>query len=284
MINIEELLEQIITLTKDFIELSDLKKDTSLVMEEIGKRLCDLKDESRDLVEGILDVPVILDGELLIHEKSTKRKQYIDKKDPEVKKLDVERHKSGKKEYYFYLDKETYRFDIDEANLMTIVRFINYKNEYPMDKIYSVIKAIKKVLKTSYGYRLTHITTNTTNVDVEKISTGTIFNNTNYSIRSYDLLEKLLLKLKDDYIIRRNTTYSTLDYVIHNVESRWLIINIKTGAADILEDEEIVMAKAAFALRDCFDENNILKNDKSTDEVIEKLQATVINYLERNKH
>jgi len=273
MDSIEELIDQIITLTKDFIELTDIKKDTSLVVKEIQKRLKELKTSSQNLIENKLDVPVILDGELLIHERSIKRKKHVDGEEVE---------KNGN-DYYFYQEKEVYRLDIDETNLMTVVRFINHKKEFPMNKIYSVIKALKRVINMSYGYRLTFITSKTDKLDVENIYTGTIFNNTNYSIRSYDLLEKLLLKLKDDYIIRRNTAYSTLDYVVHNVEDRWLIINTKTGAADILEDEEITMARAAFTLRDCFDENNILKNDKSTDEIIEKLQAIVINYLDRKK-
>jgi hypothetical protein len=135
----------------------------------------------------------------------------------------------------------------------------------------------------SFGYRLTFITTNKTHTDIEHIFSGTIFNNTLYSARNYDFLEKLLLKLKDDYIIRTNSSYSTLDYVIQKVENKWLIINIKTGATDILNDAEIVIASAAHDLKDCCNEKNLLINDRRTEECIETLQAVVINYLEKRK-
>ena len=283
-VQLESIMTQLISLINDYIELCDMKKDTTLIETEIQSRIVVLKALTRDLIENSLDIAVMLDGELLIYEKSIKKKKYIerDKMSQEViSRLDI--HNDGNEDYYFYLEKEVYRLDIEEENLMAAIRFVNYKKVYPIENISKAIKAIRKVVVTAYGYRLSYATVAQKQLDTEKIYTGTVFNNTSYSKRSHALLEKLMLKLVEDYIIRINSSYSTLDYVIHQVGERWLIINLCTGVTDVLNEQEIVIAHAAFDLKACFDENNILANDRKTDDVIEKLQAIVIDYLEKRK-
>jgi hypothetical protein len=278
---LENLLSQIITLSKDYEELRAMEKDTTLVEEEIQARVRHLRVKARDLVENSLDIPALLDGELLIYEKSIKRRKYINEKTPQEVLDMVDVKSDGHGEFYFYMDREVYRLDVEEANLMAAIRFINFKQEYPLEKLPAIIEALRTVARTSYGYRLTLASSNNDVIDGEDIYTGTVFNNSLYSKRSYALLEKLLLKLKDDYIERTNSSYSTLDYIVQHAEKLWLIINIKNGATDVLTEDEEKICRAAFDLKECFNEKNILANDRKTDEMIERLQVVVIHFLEK---
>jgi len=223
-----------------------------------------------------------LDGELLTYEKSVKKKAYVHPDKTDIEGIEI--LNDGDHDYYYYMEKDIYRLDIYEKGLMQVIRFINYKKDFPIESLSSVITAIRKVESSSYGYRLSLISTTKNKHDVENIYTGTIFNNTRYSLRCYDLIEKLLLKIKDDYIIRINSPYSTLDYMIQPVNNYLLIINIKTGIADILNEEESSICRVAFDVKRCFNEEDTLINDSTVDIKIEDLQAVVREYIEKRKN
>jgi hypothetical protein len=284
MEEINDLLEQLHTLLDDLEELRQIGKDTSLVEEQIDTRVIDLKLKTRDLIEESFDIPAILDGELITYEKAIKKKRYVDYETmgPDLlSKMDIKT--STYKDYYYYIEKEIYHLDVDEENLMIAIRFINSKKEYSIDEIRTALNAVAHVCVTSYGYRLIFATSLEKRLNVEKIYTGTIFNNSKYSVKTYNLIEKLFLKLKEDYIVRVNSSYEIEDYVMHKIENHWLIINKKTGATDLLNEGESSICEIANAVKSCFDEKNILENTRKADARIEKLQKIVEAYIINKK-
>ena len=120
-------------------------------------------------------------------------------------------------------------------------------------------------------------------LNVENFYTGTVFNNSSYSSRTYSLLDKLFLKIAKDYIERVKSSYDISDYIIHKVEDRWLIINRKNGATDILDEEESEICEAANNVTECFDNDSILENNRNTDIQIERLQRVIEKYISIQK-
>lgn len=280
MEEINDLLEQLHTLLDDLEELKEMNKETLLIEKQIDSRVTTLKTGARDLIESSFDVPVILDGELLTYEKAIKKKRYVDydKMDSELlSKIEIK--KNSYKDYYYYIEKEIYHLDIDEENLMITIRFINSKKEHQSDELRTALNAIAHVCVISYGYRLVFVTSIEKKLNIENIYTGTIFNNSAYSTKTYNLIEKLFLKLKEDYIIRVNSSFEISDYVIHKIEYHWLIINKKTGATDVLNEAESGICEVANSVSLCFNEDNILENTRRTDSRIERLQKIVEEYI-----
>lgn len=277
---INDLLEQLHTLLDDYEELLDMDKDTKDIENEIDYRVHDLKIKTREQIEKSLDIPVILDGELLTYEKAIKRRRYVDKEDIEQDILDKIRIKNdGERDYYYYLEKEIYHLDVDEENLMTAIKFVNSKKAWQKDTLGNILNAIARICVISYGYRLDFEDVVEKRLNVENIYTGTIFNNSSYSKITYNLLNRLFQKIAEDYIGRAKSSYDISDYIIHKVEDRWLIINRQNGATDILKEKESQICELANCVTECFDEDNILKNDKNTDIRIEKLQRMIEKYI-----
>lgn len=281
---INDLLEQLHTLLDDYEELLDMDKDTSNVEREIDNRVRSLKIKTREQIENSLDIPVILDGELLTFEKAVKRRRYIDEEEisnEELEKINVKN--DGERDYYYYLEKEIYHLDVDEEYLMMAIRFVNSRKEWDAETLPNVLNAIAHICVISYGYRLTFEGVAEKRLNVENLYTGTVFNNSSYSSRTYNLLDKLFLKLAGDYIKRVKSSYDISDYIIHKVEDRWLIINRKNGATDILNEEESEMCEYANNVTECFDDDNVLENNKNTDVQIEKLHSLVERYIRIKK-
>jgi hypothetical protein len=285
MEEINDLLEQLHTLLDDIEELKSMDKDTALIEDQIRLRILELKAKTRNQIESSFDIPVILDGELLTFEKAVKKKRYIDYENMDDKFLSrVEIKNDGYKDYYYYLEKEIYHLDVDEENLMLSIRFVNSKKDYLTEELRRVLNAIAHLCITSYGYRLAFVTTQEKKQNIENIYTGTVFNNSTYSLKTYNLIEKLYLKLIEDYIIRVKSSHDINDYVIHKIESHWLIINKKTGATDLLDDNESDICEVTYAVEECFDNERILENSRKTDYRIENLQRVVEDYIIRNKN
>lgn len=280
MEEINDLLEQLHTLLDDLEELKAMNKDISLVIEQMNNRLLDLKIKTREQIESSFDIPVILDGELLTFEKAIKKKRYIDYDNMDDKILSrVEIKTDSYKDYYYYIEKDIYHLDVDEENLMLSIRFVNSKKELSSENLKRCLNAIAHMCVTSYGYRLAFVTTQEKKQNIENIYTGTVFNNSIYSLRTYNLIEKLFLKIKEDYIIRVNSSFEINDYMIHKIENHWLIINKKTGATDILDEDESNICEVAYAVEECFDSENVLENSRKTDYRIERLQKIVEEYI-----
>lgn len=279
MEEINELLEQIHALLDDYEELLEMEKDTTKVEKEIDDRVRSLKIKTRVQIESSFDIPVILDGELLTFEKAIKKKKYIDDEFDRAKLDNISIKNDGDRDYYYYLEKEIYHLDIDEEYMMTAIRFINSKKDWDKNYLSEVLNAIAHLCVISYGYRLVFEGTIEKKLNVENFYTGTVFNNSSYSIKTYNLLDKLFLKIAEDYIKRIKSSYDIGDYIIHKVENRWLVINRKNGATDILEGDESKMCEIANDVVECFDEDNILKNSESTDERIKILQQAVELYI-----
>lgn len=282
MEELNDLLEQLHTLLDDYIELLDMDKDTSDIEAEIDSRVRALKIKTREQIEKSFDIPLILDGALLTFEKAIKRKRYLKNEDDSIRdKVNVKT--DGDREYYYYLEKEVYHFDVEEENLKTAIKFVNSKREWHKDTLKDILDAIARICVISYGYRLTFETSIEKRLNVEKIYTGTVFNNSSYSSKTYNLLDKLFQKIAEDYIKRVKSSYEICDYVIHKVEDRWLIINRQNGSTDILNSEESEICEVANNVTECFDEDNVLRNNKNTDVKIEKLQTVVEGYIRRKK-
>ncbi len=279
MEEINELLEQIHALLDDYEELLEMEKDTTKVEKEIDDRVRSLKIKTRVQIESSFDIPVILDGELLTFEKAIKKKKYIDDEFDRAKLDNISIKNDGDRDYYYYLEKEIYHLDIDEEYMMTAIRFINSKKDWDKNYLSEVLNAIAHLCVISYGYRLVFEGTIEKKLNVENFYTGTVFNNSSYSTKTYNLLDKLFLKIAEDYIKRIKSSYDIGDYIIHKVENRWLVINRKNGATDILEGDESKMCEIANDVVECFDEDNILKNSESTDERIKILQQAVELYI-----
>lgn len=284
MEEINDLLEQLHTLLDDYEELLDMNKDTTNVEQEIDSRVRSLKIKVREQIENSFDIPVILDGELLTFEKAVKRKKYVDEEDIDKNILDkINIKNDGDRSYYYYLEKEIYHLEVDEEHLMTTIRFLNSKKEWEKDTLSEILNAIAHVCVISYGYRLTFEGVVEKKLNVENFYTGTVFNNSSYSSRTYSLLDKLFLKIAKDYIERVKSSYDVSDYIIHKVEDRWLIINRKNGATDILNEEESEICEAANNVTECFDNDNILENNRNTDIQIERLQRVIEKYISIQK-
>ena len=279
MEEINELLEQLHALLDDYEELLEMDKDTTKVENEISNRVRNLKIKTRAQIESSFDIPVILDGELLTFEKAIKKRKYLDDNVDQTLLDKVQIKNDGDREYYFYLEKEIYHLDIDEEYMMCAIKFINSKKEWNKEELLNVLNAIAHMCVISYGYRLSFEGTVERKLNIENIYTGTVFNNSSYSSKTYNLLDKLFLKLAEDYIKRVKSSYDISDYIIHKVEDHWLIINRKNGATDILAEDESKMCEIANDVTACFDEENILKNSKNTDEKIELLQRAVELYI-----
>lgn len=279
MEEINELLEQIHALLDDYEELLEMEKDTTKVEKEIDDRVRSLKIKTRVQIESSFDIPVILDGELLTFEKAIKKRKYIDDEFDRAKLDNISIKNDGDRDYYYYLEKEIYHLDIDEEYMMTAIRFINSKKDWDKNYLSEVLNAIAHLCVISYGYRLVFEGTIEKKLNVENFYTGTVFNNSSYSTKTYNLLDKLFLKIAEDYIKRIKSSYDIGDYIIHKVENRWLVINRKNGATDILEGDESKMCEIANDVVECFDEDNILKNSESTDERIKILQQAVELYI-----
>lgn len=280
MEEINDLLEQLHTLLDDYEELLDMDKDTTKVEYEIDSRVRSLKIKTREQIENSFDIPVILDGELLTFEKAVKRKKYVDESNLEKTMLDkINIKNDGERDYYYYLEKEIYHLDVDEEYMMTAIRFLNSKKEWEKDTLSDILNAIAHVCVISYGYRLTFEGRVEKKLNVENVYTGTVFNNSSYSSKIYNLLDKLFLNIAQDYIRRVRSSYDVSDYIIHKVEEHWLIINRKNGATDILNEEESEMCEYANRVTACFDEDNVLENSKNTDIQIGKLQQKIEKYL-----
>lgn len=283
MEEINDLLEQLHTLLDDYEELLDMDKDTTKVEYEIDSRVRSLKIKTREQIENSFDIPVILDGELLTFEKAVKRKKYVDESNLEKTMLDkINIKNDGERDYYYYLEKEIYHLDVDEEYMMTAIRFLNSKKEWEKDTLSDILNAIAHVCVISYGYRLTFEGRVEKKLNVENVYTGTVFNNSSYSSKIYNLLDKLFLNIAQDYIRRVRSSYDVSDYIIHKVEEHWLIINRKNGATDILNEEESEMCEYANRVTACFDEDNVLENSKNTDIQIGKLQQKIEKYLYNN--
>lgn len=284
MEEINDLLEQLHTLLDDYEELLNMDKDTTDIEQEIDARVRSLKIKTREQIENSFDIPVILDGELLTFEKAVKRKRYINKNELDPRLLDkINIKNDGERDYYYYLEKEVYHLDVDEEYLMTTIRFLNSRKEWEKDTLSNILNAIAHICVISYGYRLKFEGTVEKKLNVENIYTGTVFNNSSYSSKTYNLLDKLFLKLAEDYIKRVRSSYDISDYIIHKVEDRWLIINRKNGATDILNEEESGLCEVANRVTECFDEDNVLENNKNTDIQIERLQRAVEKYIRNIK-
>lgn len=284
MEEINDLLEQLHTLLDDIEELKGMEKDTVLIENEIRTRILDLKIKTREQIESSLDIPVILDGELLTFEKAIKKKRYIDYDQTDENLLSrVEIKNDSYKDYYYYIEKDIYHLDVDEENLMTSIRFVNSKKEYTEDSLRKALNSIAYLCVTDYGYRLNYVTTQEKKQNIENIYTGTIFNNSSYSFKTFNLIEKIYLKIKEDYMIRVGSSFEIEDYIIHKVENHWLIINKKTGATDLLNESECSICEVAYTVEECFDKENILDNSRKTDYRIEILQKVVSEYILNKK-
>ena len=282
MEELNDLLEQLHTLLDDYIELLDMDKDTSDIEAEIDSRIRVLKIKTREQIEKSFDIPFILDGALLTFEKAIKRKRYLKSDDDSIRdKVNIKT--DGDREYYYYLEKEVYHLDVEEENLQTAIKFVNSKREWHKDTLSDILDSIARICVISYGYRLTFETSIEKKLYVEKIYTGTVFNNSSYSSKTYNLLDKLFQKVAEDYIKRVKSSYEISDYIIHKVEERWLIINRQNGSTDILNKEETEICDVANSVTECFDESNILRNNRNTDAKIERLQAVVEDYIKRKR-
>lgn len=274
-------------LLRDCQELEEMNRNTTSVEKQISARIILLKEELRKFIEQSLDIPVVLDGELLTYEVISKERKYIDEEieitDPNWSKeigMQVEDGIS----FYYYTSRTIYQLDVDEEALMTLIRFINLKKTPTPQEILEVLKCYEEAKETSYGYRTAYLTCIDEKAEIGKnrettVYTGTIFNNTQYSKRTTDLIQKIYLKVKTDYVNRTKSTYTASEYVLECIEGRWLIIHEVTGATDLLSSDESNLCNAARAVENCLDENGILANEKQVDMRIETLQYTLEDYL-----
>ncbi len=278
-------------LLRDCQELEEMNRNTTSVEKQISARIILLKEELRKFIEQSLDIPVVLDGELLTYEVVTKERKYIDEEigitDPNWPKeigVQVENGKS----FYYYINRTIYQFDVDEESLMTLIRFINLKKTPTPQEILDVLKCYKEAKKINYGYRTAYLTCIDEKAEIGKnrettVYTGTIFNNTQYSKRTTDLINKIYMKVKTDYVNRTKSTYPVSEYILECIEGRWLIIHEETGATDLLSDEESNLCTSARAVEACLDQNGILANEKQVDMRIENLQYALEAYFTLNQ-
>lgn len=284
MEEINELLEQLHTLLIDYDELLEMNKSTDTVDKEITSRIHDLKIKVREQIEKSLDIPVILDGELLTYERAIKKKKYLDKVSDYDLLDKISIKNDGERAYYYYLEKDVYHLDIDDEDLMTSIRFVNSKKNFDYNQLPDILNSIARMCIITYGYRLSYTTTLTKKLNIENIYNGTVFNNSNYSVKVYNLLDKLFQSIARDYIKRVKSSYDLSDYIIHKIENHWLIINRLNGATDVLNDDESEICEFANNVTKCFDDDNILVNSENTDKEIEKLHKAIARYIEEKNN
>lgn len=249
---------EIETLLRDCKELEEMNQNTASVEKQISARLILLKEEMRTFVEQALDVPVVLDGELLTYETVSKEEGYT--------------------------KRTIYQLDVEEDSMMSLIRFINSKKTPTADEILAVLKSYEAAKDISFGYRTSYLTSIDEREEIGKnrettVYTGTVFNNTEYSFRTRELMDRISLKILTDYVSRTGSTYPLSEYVTKTVDDRWLIVHEKTGATDLLTEEESRLCKAVSDVQSCLDGNGILANNKKTDFQIETLQSILEEYL-----
>lgn len=254
-------------LLRDCKELEEMNQNTSSVEKQISARLILLKEEMRVFLEQTLDVPVTLDGELLTYET--------------VSKENSEEHGN-------YTKRTIYQLDVDEDCMMSLIRFINSKKTPTSEEIMAVLRSYEKAKEISYGYRTSYLTSIDEKKDAGKnrettVYTGTIFNNTEYSLRTRELIDRISLKIIMDYVSRTGSSYPVSEYVTKCVDDRWLIVHEQTGATDLLNDEESRLCKAVSDVQNCLNASGILANDKKSDFQIETLQNILEAYLKRKE-
>ncbi len=279
------------TLLRDCKELEEMNQNTMNVEKQISARIILLKEELRTFIEQSLDVPVILDGELLTYETVSKAKKQVDEEiqitDPNWAK-EIGTFVENGYTFYYYTERIIYQLDVDEECMMNLIRFINSKKTPTPEEIMSVLKSYKEAKDISYGYRTAYLTCIDEKAEIGKnrqttVYTGTIFNNTQYSLRTIELVDKILLKVKTDYVERTGSTYPATEYITDCIEGKWLIIHGDTGATDLLDEQASSLCAAAQGVQDCLDGFGILVNDKKTDFQIEILQNVLEEYLKGNE-
>ncbi len=284
------LTEELQTLLKDYQELQAMNEDTSAIEKQISARILLLKEEIKTFIEQSFDIPITLDGELLVYEKTIQDLAEVTESDPEDENLWNQLHVQtidGKK-VYSYRKTMICRLDVDEESFMELVRFVNTKKLYPMDQLETLLSHYETAKSIHYGYRLSLFTIidekmNPNMNEETTIYTGTVFNNTEYSYRTDDLIKRILLKLKTDYVERTGSTFPPYEYIIRKVEGKWLIIHTKTGATDFLSEEEASVCSAVGKVQMCFDSDHLLENSKDSDAKIESMQYALEDYLEYKK-
>ena len=279
--------EELRLLIKDCQELSDMHKDTKLVEKEIASRVKLLKDEIRQFIESIVNLPVYLDGELLTYEETTRERVDVTSQEEETKLGNIRLYEEKGKKFYYYTQKTIYQLDVDEEELLDLIHFVNAREAYTKRELLDILKAYQQAQATSYGYRMAYLTSideKTTDANTETtVYTGTVFNNTEYSKKNHEFLKKILLKVKADYVSRTHSTYPKEQYIIKRVKGKFLIVHTPTGATDLLTDDESNFVIAISHVRRCYDKNNLLINDKRSDFQIDVLQQVLEEYLQKKK-
>lgn len=274
-------------LIHDCKELEAMNKNTESVERQISARIILLKEELRAFLEQSLDVPVTLDGELLTYETISREKKYIDEEigitDPNWPREIGVQEEDGYS-FYYYTKRTLYQLDVDEECMMTLIRFINSKKTPTSEEILKVLKSYDAAKDISYGYRTAYLTCIDEKAEVGKntettVYTGTIFNNTEYSLRTIDLTDKILLKVRSDYIARTGSTAEPEDYLLTAIEGKWLIVHRETGATDLLDERESELCVAVTNVQLCLDHKGMLANSKEVDIRIETLQNVLESYL-----
>ncbi len=278
--------EEITILVHDYQELDEMGKDTSAVEKEIYTRVLLLKREIRRFLEGLIDKPVKIEGDLLVSETNTKKKKKVEEELGTTipdwsKKIGV--FEEDGENYYCYYEKIIYQLDIDEPSLTALLHFINSQTEYTEEELLEVVKQYQLAQQISYGYRTAYLTCIDEKANPEEntettIYTGTIFDNTQYSKQTSELIQKILLTVKTDYVARTGSTYEPSSYVIRKVDGHWLIIHSETGATDLLNEQEAKLCGAVGQVQLCY-QDGLLANNKKTDFQIYMLQQVLQEYF-----
>ena len=272
--------EEIQILIRDYEELEDMEKDTSAVQQEIHTREESLKTEVRTFLEQLFETEKVETARKEIDEEI----EITDPDWPQKIGLEIIDGISS----YPYQKKTIYQLDTEEETLETLIRFASSKKTYSREELGKVVESYEQAKEISYGYRMAYLTCidekSNPEVNMETtVYTGTIFNNTAYSKRTKDLLDKTLLKVKTDYVTRTQSTYEPEEYIIKKVDGHWLIIHKKTGATDLLGEEEAKLCGAVGQVQLCYHEDGVLANTKKTDFQIEMLQNVLNEYLQKEE-
>ena len=287
----ETLPEEITILVHDYQELEDMGKDTSAVEKEIYTRVLLFKREIRKFVEEVIDMPVKIEGDLLVFETTTKEKKEI-KEELEITDPDWPKQIGAFEEngisYYYYYAKTVYQLDIDEPSLTALLQFLSSSTDYTEEELLEVIKQYQLAKQISYGYRLAYLTCFDEKANPDEnmettIYTGTVFDNTKYSKQTSELMDKVLLTVKTDYVERTGSTYEPTSYVIRKVDGHWLIIHSETGATDVLNEQEGKLCAAVGQVQLCY-QDGLLKNDKDADEQVSMLQQVLHEYFQQEEN
>ncbi len=279
------------TLINDCKELEEMNKNTASVEKQISARTILLKEELRLFIEQSLDVPVTLDGQLLTYEEISKERKAIDEEigitDPNWAR-DIGVFEENGCSFYYYTKRTIYQLDVDEECMMTLIRFVNSKKAPTASEILIAIECYEQAKKISYGYRTAYLTCIDEKAEVGKntettVYTGTIFNNTEYSLRTIDLTDKILLKVRADYVVRTGSKAKPEDYLLTAIDGKWLIVHRETGATDLLDERESELCIAVTNVQLCLDHKGMLANSKEVDIRIETLQNVLEEYLKGNE-